>query len=279
MPRATSRAAEGIFGVPLAALPSWEYVMSQSAGPQVSKPRAARMGYDERRYLRSGEGAVKLHLPRSVWPMFLACVLGATTADAVPVSRLDVRVVTGAQELTAGSDLELRIYEAGKSVRRLPLVHGEAWLPDSTHLIPVKLNDELDPRNVIRFALYYRAGSPLAPAWEVVSADVELPSGQASPQRLLDATLSGVIARQGELATVERDQAALICGSDADCDDHRACNGKERCAPRSPGADARGCVKGSPVVCPVNQVCGEGVGCYGKSALKTFTPDASAPRP
>jgi hypothetical protein len=222
---------------------------------------------------------VKLHLPLSVWPMFFACLLGATAAKAVPVSRLEVRVVTGAQELTAGSDLELRIYEAGKSVRRLPLVHGEAWLPDSTHLVPVKLSDELDPRNVIRFALYYRAGSPLAPAWEVVSADVELPSGQASPERLLDATLSGVISRQGELATLDRDQAALRCNSDADCDDHRTCNGKERCAPRTAGADARGCVKGSPVVCPVNQVCGEGVGCIGKSALKTFAPDSSSPRP
>jgi len=144
---------------------------------------------------------MKLHLPLSVWPMLLACALGATIAEAVPVSRLEVRVVTGAQALSAGSDLELRIYEAGRSVRRLPLVHGEAWLPDSTHLIPVKLNEALDPRNVQRFALYYRAGSPLAPAWEVVAADVELPSGQEPPARLLDATLSGVLSRQGELAT------------------------------------------------------------------------------
>src|SRR5476651_2593023 len=152
---------------------------------------------------------MKLHLPLSVWPMLLTCALGATVADAVPVSRVEVRVITGAQGLSAGSDLELRIYEAGKSVRRLPLVHGEAWLPDSTHLIPVKLNDALDPRNVLRFALYYRAGSPLAPAWEVVAADVELPSGQDPPERLLDATLSGVISRQGELATVERDTSAM----------------------------------------------------------------------
>ncbi len=154
---------------------------------------------------------MKLQLPLSVWPMLLAGVLCATAAEAVPVSRLEVRVVTGGAELSAGSDLELRIYEAGKGVRRLPLVHGEAWLPDSTHLIPLKLNDALDPRNVVRFALYYRAGSPLAPAWEVVSADVEIPSGQDAPQRLLDATLSGVIAKQGELATVERDQAAMVC--------------------------------------------------------------------
>ena len=222
---------------------------------------------------------MKLQLPLSVWPMLLAGVLCAAAAEAVPVSRLEVRVVTGGAELSAGSDLELRIYEAGKSVRRLPLVHGEAWLPDSTHLIPVKLNDALEPRNVVRFALYYRAGSPLAPAWEVVSADVEIPSGQDAPQRLLDATLSGVIAKQGELATVERDQAAMVCASDADCDDHKMCNGKERCAPRTPGADARGCVKGTPVVCPVNQVCGEGVGCHGTDALKKFSSDANAAKP
>ncbi|HEY2145844.1 MAG TPA: hypothetical protein VGH12_07235 [Steroidobacteraceae bacterium] len=195
------------------------------------------------------------------------------------MSRLEVRVVTGAAELGAGSDLELRIYEAGKNVRRLPLVHGEAWLADSTHLIPVRLSESLEPRNVVRFALYYRAASPLAPAWEVVAADVELPSGQDSRERLLDATLSGVIARQGELATVERDQASMLCSSDADCDDHKVCNGKERCAPRTPGADARGCVKGAPVSCPVNQVCGESVGCHGTDALKTFSTNADAPKP
>ena len=221
---------------------------------------------------------MKLHLPL-ILPTLMACTLCASLAAAVPVSRLEVRVVTGAAELSAGSDLELRIYEAGKSVRRLPLVHGEAWLPASTHLIPVKLNDALEPRNVQRFALYYRAGSPLAPAWEVVSADVELPSGQGAPKRLLDTTLSGVISKQGELATVERDQASMACSSDADCDDRRSCNGKERCAPRTAGADARGCVKGTPVVCPVNQICGEGVGCHGTTALKTFTPDADAPKP
>src|SRR4029077_15775069 len=123
-------------------------------------------------------GAMKLHLPMLILPTLMAGTLGASPAVAVPVSRLEVRVVTGAAELSAGSDLELRIYEAGKSVRRLPLVHGEAWLPSSTHLIPVKLNDALDPRNVVRFALYYRAGNPLAPAWEVVSADVEISSGR-----------------------------------------------------------------------------------------------------
>jgi hypothetical protein len=222
---------------------------------------------------------VKLHLPNSVWPMLLTCALIPAIGQAVPVSSLEVRIVNGAKELSTGSELELRIYEAGKGVRRLPLAHGEAWLPQSTHLIPVKLNEALDPRNVVRFAIYYRAGSPLAPAWEVAAADVELPTSQGSPVRLLDATLSGVIARQGELASVEREASAMTCSSDADCDDGRTCNGRERCAPRTPGADTRGCVKGIPVVCPVNQVCGEGVGCYGPNALKTIKPAADTSKP
>jgi len=210
---------------------------------------------------------VKLHLPTLVWPILLGWALGAASAEAAPVSHLEVRVVTGAQELSAGSSLELRIYEAGKSARRLPLVHGEAWGRDSTHIIPVKLSDPLDPRSVQRFSLYYRSASPLAPPLEIVSADVELPASSIdSPQLLLDTTLSGVIARQSELATMDRDQATLACKSDSDCDDKRTCNGQERCAPHSPDADARGCVKGTPVVCPVNQVCGEGVGCRGLSS-------------
>ena len=203
---------------------------------------------------------MKLHLPALAWPILMAWALGAAAA---PVSRLEVRVVTGAAELSAGSSLELRIYEAGKSVRRLPLVHGEAWPRDSTHIIPVKLSEALDPRNVVRFSLYYHGASPLAPELEIVASDVELASTKAAPELLLDATLSGVIARQGELATMDREQPSLACKSDSDCDDRRSCNGQERCAPHARDADARGCVKGTPVVCPVNQVCGEGVGCRG----------------
>jgi hypothetical protein len=206
---------------------------------------------------------VKLHLPTFFLPILLVWALGVVTAHAAPVSHLDVRIVTGAQELGAGSTLELRIYEAGKSVRRLPLVHGEAWPRDSTHIIPVKLSEALDPRAVVRFSLYYRSVSPLAPELEIVAADVELPSPNKSPELLLGATLSGIIPRQGELASMDRDQPTIACKSDSDCDDRRSCNGHERCAPRAPDADARGCVKGIPVVCPVNQVCGEGVGCRG----------------
>jgi hypothetical protein len=212
---------------------------------------------------------VKLHLPVSIWPILLAWALGAAGAQAAPVSHLEVKIVTGAEELSAGSSLELRIYEAGKGVRRLPLVHGEAWAHDSTHIVPVKLSEALDPRNVVRFSLYYRSASPPQRGFEIVAADVELSTGKQPPELLLDATLSGVITGQGELATVERDQAALACRSDADCDDKRTCNGQERCAPHSAGADARGCIKGTPVVCPVNQVCSEGAGCRGlKDAAK-----------
>lgn len=201
----------------------------------------------------------------------LLLVLCIDSAEAVPISHIQVRIVTGAQDLSAGSYLELRIYEAGKAVRRLPLAHGESWPRDSTHVIPLTLTDALDPRTVVRFGLYYRAASPLAPAWEIAAAAVELP-GRMPPERLLGATLSGVIAKQGELASEERDVGALICASDADCDDGHACNGLERCAPRAAGADARGCVKGTPVVCPVNQVCTEGRGCLGTESISKIAP-------
>jgi len=194
--------------------------------------------------------------------------LCAAAAHAVPVSQVQVRIVTGIADLSAGSYLELRIYETGKPVRRLPLTHGEAWPRDSTRVIPLSLNEALDPRNVQRFSLYYRAASPLAPPWEVVAADVDLSAGRNPQQLLLNATLSGEIAGQGEIATVDRDASTMVCVTDADCDDHKSCNGRERCAPHGAGADARGCVSGSPVACPVNQICAEGRGCVGAADLK-----------
>ena len=121
---------------------------------------------------------MKFHLPTSTWASVFIWGFCAAGAQALPVNHLEVRVVTGAAELAAGSSLELRIYEAGKSVRRLSLVHGEAWPRDSTHVIPVKLGDPLDPRNVVRFSLYYRSASPVAPELEIVAADVELPSSK-----------------------------------------------------------------------------------------------------
>jgi hypothetical protein len=206
------------------------------------------------------------------WTLFLLFVLVAAGARAVPVSKVQVRVVTGPNELSAGSYVELRIYEAGKAVRRYPLTHGEAWAADSTRIIPLTLNDALDSRDVLRFSLYYRAASPLSPPWQVVAADVDLSAGHEPAQLLLGTTLSGQIAHQGELATLERDASTVGCMSDSDCDDSKTCNGRERCAPQLPGADARGCVSGRPVVCPVNQICTEGRGCVGTGSLSPAPP-------
>jgi hypothetical protein len=202
-----------------------------------------------------------------LWLLLIAMASGAVAAAAAPVSQLQVRVVTGAEDLTAGSVLELRIYEVGRPVRHLPLSHGEAWPRDSTRMIPLRLTEPLDPRGVSRFSLYYHASSPMTPPLQIVAADVNLAPGHLPADRLLDATLSGEIARQGELATAEREAASLTCRSNADCDDHRNCNGQEHCAPRTPGADARGCVKGLPVSCPVNEICSEARGCVGPSAI------------
>jgi hypothetical protein len=102
----------------------------------------------------------------------------------------------------------------------------------------------------------------------VVAADVDLSAGRDPQQLLLNATLSGEIAGQGELATMDRDASTMVCMADADCDDHNSCNGRERCAPHTAGADARGCVSGSPMVCPVNQICAEGRGCVGAGDLR-----------
>jgi hypothetical protein len=212
---------------------------------------------------------VKLRLPSiEKWALLLMLALCSAGAYAVPVSHVQVRIVTGAADLAAGSYLELRIYEAGKAVQRVALTHGEAWPRDSTRVIPLTLNGAIDPRNVQRFSLYYRAANPLSPPLEVVSADVDLSAGREPQQLLLDTTLSGEIAQQGELATLDRDARSMTCMSDADCDDQKACNGVERCAPHTPGADARGCVAGRPMVCPVNEICAEGRGCVGAGAPK-----------
>ena len=149
------------------------------------------------------------------WTLFLLLTLVAVVARAVPVSHLQVRVVTGPTELSPGSYVELRIYEAGKAVRRYPLTHGEAWARDSTRTIPLTLNEALEPRSVLRFSIFYRAASPLSPPWQVVAADVDLSAGHEPAQLLLGTTLSGEIARQGELATLERDASTISCMSDS----------------------------------------------------------------
>ena len=211
----------------------------------------------------------------TIWTMLLALAWTTLPAAAPTVSHLQVRITTGAAELTAGSVVELRIYESGRSVRRFPLTHGESWPRDSTRVIPLTLSEGLDPRAVARIALYFRAAGPASPPWEIGAAEVDVEPDNAPPERLLNATLSGVIAQRGELTTEERDASAMRCASDADCDDHRSCNGRERCAPRNRAADSRGCVKGLPLVCPVNQVCSEDRGCHGLD--NAVTGPAAAP--
>jgi hypothetical protein len=197
----------------------------------------------------------------AILTLLLATGVGRSAQAAVP--GLSVRIDTGAVPLVAGSLVELRIYEVGGRVRHLPLAHGETWPADSTRVIAVRLSDALDPRTVMRYGIYYHAGNDNAPPWEIVSAEVDLESRGGAPERLLDAILSGVLDGHGELATAERSVGTLTCVTDADCDDHRSCNGIERCEPHAVGADARGCVKGKPVACPVNQICAEGRGCVG----------------
>lgn len=216
--------------------------------------------------MRAHPWGIALNIRKSYRPAMIAFLIALLNGGAVAaptVSRLQVRIVTGSVDLAAGSRVELRIYEAGKGVLRLPLTHGEGWPRESTRSIPLVLAEPLDPQSVQRFALYYRAASPLSPGWEVAAAEVGLESGGAVAERLLNTTLSGVIERQGLLATEVGDASTSACRTDADCDDHRRCNGAERCAPRTAGADSRGCVRGTPLVCPVNQVCSEAHGCRG----------------
>ena len=71
-----------------------------------------------------------------------------------------------------------------------------------TRVIPLTLGEALDARNVQRFSLHQPRREPLAPPWEVVAADVDLSAGREPQQLLLNATLSGEIAGQGELASL-----------------------------------------------------------------------------
>ena len=222
----------------------------------------------------AARGIVKPKTFFAAMPILMLLGLFAAGSHSAPVSHLTVRIATGSQTLVAGSDVELRIYTIGGRVLRLPLAHGDSWSRDSTRVIPLNLSEPLDARTVMRYSIYYRAATPESPPWEIASAQVELASGSAAPELLLDATVSGVIAKQGEVATIERSAGSLVCATDADCDDHRSCNGVERCRPRSVGADARGCVKGAPVACPVNQVCTEGRGCVGPDSLNKAQPKA-----
>ena len=190
----------------------------------------------------------------------------AASADGVLVSTLDVSVTSGGAALPAGAVLELKIYEQSPVPRTVALTHGESWPAGASRLVRVHLERPLDPRRVRRFSFAYRAPPPGLPAWEVESARVEWDT-DGQRQRLLAANLSGLIAADRELASEEVRDAQLLCASDSDCDNARSCDGVERCEPSNRRADARGCVSGKPVICPVNQVCVEHQGCRGLAEM------------
>jgi hypothetical protein len=110
------------------------------------------IGYDGKKRARhelasTREVPLKLRFHWSrICILALAFALVDSQAFAAAVTHIQVRVVTGADELTAGSLLELRIYETGRAARHLPLTHGEAWPRDSTRIIPLALTEPLDPR-------------------------------------------------------------------------------------------------------------------------------------
>jgi hypothetical protein len=182
---------------------------------------------------------------------------------AADVTRLEVRIATGADGAGAGGYVELRLRELGRPERRVPIARGDAWPAGSTRVVPVTLPEPIDADAIARVGVYYRSANPASPdAWEIASAEVFALRG-SQRVRLTTAPIQGVVLREGELGSAERAASSLTCVTDADCDDARLCNGAERCQPGAPGANARGCVRGAPLACPVNQACIEGQGCRG----------------
>lgn len=182
---------------------------------------------------------------------------------AADVTRLEVRIVTGADGAGPGGHAELRVRELGKPERRIPLAPGDGWPAGSTRVVPVQLPEPIDADAVARVGIYYRAANASSPdSWEIASADVYALRG-TERVRLAGASIQGVVLREGELASAERAASSLTCVTDADCSDGRMCNGAETCQPGARNADVRGCVRAAPLSCPVNQACIEGQGCRG----------------
>ena len=63
----------------------------------------------------------------------------------------------------------------------------------------------------------------------------------------------------------------MTCFTDADCDDQKLQRPRALRAAQPRRGRARLCY-GSPVVCPVNQVCSEGRGCVGAGSLLEIAP-------
>ena len=62
----------------------------------------------------------------------------------------------------------------------------------------------------------------------------------------------------GAVDDITGDGDLMLCSADQDCTDGTFCNGSERCAPGTSGADSRGCVAASPATpCLAGQMCNE----------------------
>jgi hypothetical protein len=220
----------------------------------------------------AGVARVRLEpaMPRHLLAFALASTVVCAGLVAAPaafaaadVTRLEVRIVTGADGAGAGGYAELRVRELGKAERRIPLARGDGWPAGSTRVVPVTLPEPLDADAVARVGIYYRTANPSAPdSWEIARADVYALRG-TERIRLGGNSIQGVVLREGELASGERAASSLTCVTDSDCSDGKTCNGTEICRPGGRDADVRGCVRSAPISCPVNQACIEGQGCRG----------------
>ena len=204
------------------------------------------------------------------WPVLLGSLLCAA-AHALPVSHLQVRIVTGGQDLSAGSvfgTAHLRSRQGGASAAvdawrivaaRLDARHP----PDPERVRSTRATCCASACTIAPPVRSHRPGRWLPPM--SICRPVASRRNSCSTRRS-----RGRSSGRANSRLSERDVSTMTCVTDSDCDDQRSCNGHERCAPRTAGADARGCVRGSPVVCPVNQVCSEGRGCIGADSAKTL---------
>ena len=205
--------------------------------------------------------------------LLLGCIGGfivlaiAAPAVAEQVRALDVTVTGGERPFPAKATLLLRIYEQSPLPRVLTVVRDVEWPAGATRIVRLILDRPLESSRVRRFALSLEAGAADTASWDVESAFVEW-QGPAGRERLLAANLAGVVAVGRDLASAERREGDGLCNSDGDCSDGLDCNGLERCAPHAVGADARGCVVGRPIACPVNTVCAEHRGCVGPAPVR-----------
>lgn len=204
-------------------------------------------------------------MPRipSLLALFVFALAAGAAHAAATVTRLEVRIATGADGVATPGLVELRLREVGKPERHVPIARGDVWPAGSTRVVPVTLPEPIDADAIVRVGIFYRASNASQPdAWEIAGADVVALRG-AERVRLNGASIRGLVPREGELASAERSVSALTCVVDSDCSDGRSCNGTEKCSPGTRGADARGCLRGTPVSCPINQACIEGQGCRG----------------